>query len=248
MIKWLIVLLAAIVVLYICLPRIYSFRGLAAYGKGEEDEALKLYEKAYKTGRASVKAKINYALIALKAAQLEQAEKIFDEIIVSPKIKEEQKKSARQYRCMAYIKQNKSKQALDEAMELLEVYKTSDLYAIAGYAMALEGEDADKLLAFCTEAYEYNADNRDIADNYAVALIKAGEYTKAVEICGDIIEKYEDFPEGHFHKAQALTGMGRFDMATEELELLDKCNFKYMTTVSEKEIEQLKKYIREYTR
>ena len=238
---WIIaVLIIAAILIFIFLPEIYAFKGLIAYQKQGAEESLRLYEKAYNTKRASAKTKIRYAILCLKNADPQKSERLLSEIIASPKIKQNQKNMAKQYRCMAYIKEGKSKEALEDSKELLEKYKTSDLYAIIGYCMALENEPADSLLAFCGEAYDYNSDNRDIADNYAVALAKSGDYEKAIEICDEVIENNPHFPEGHFHKAAALAKLGHFDEASEELDALDDCDFKYLTTVSDEDIEKLR--------
>lgn len=241
MIKAIIAIFAAAVAVFALLPGIYAFRALSAYAKRDVEKSLELYEKAYKTGRASQKAKINYALVALRSGEPERAEKIFDEIIASPKAKEAVKNSAKQYRCLAYIKLDRCDEALAEARELLEKYKNSDLYAVAGYAMSLTAAPDGELLKFCEEAYDYNGDNRDIADNLAVALVRVGEYQKAVDICDEVIEGNKYFPEGHFHKARALFAMGKYADVLEELEALEDCDFKYMTTVSDEEIAELRK-------
>lgn len=240
MIKQIIIALFAAVVIYVCLPGIYSLKALFAYTKQDTEKAIKLYEKAYKTGRASEKSKIYYALITLRNAEPEKAVKIFNEVISSPKAKETFKNSAKQYRCLAYIKSGDAKTALEDSQELLSKYKNTDLYATVGYAMALNTVDPSELLKFCEEAYEYNGDSRDIADNYAVALIKSGNYSKAIEICNEVIEKDNYFPEGHFHKAQALVALEKFEDALGELEMLEDCDFKYMSTVSEEDAENLR--------
>lgn len=233
------VLIVAAVLIYFLLPEIYAFRGLLAYEKQGAEEALKLYEKAYKTKRSSVKVQIRYALLNLKNGAPDKAEKLFNEIILSPKIPENKKNAAKQYRCMAYIKQGKAKEAQESAEELLEKYKTSDLYAIVGYCMILNEDE--RLLDFCREAYEYNSDNRDIADNYAVALTNSGDFDDAIKICDDVISENKYFPEGHYHKAAALIKKGEKEEALKELDALEDCEFKYLTTVSEEEAENLRR-------
>lgn len=245
MIKYIVIALIVIAAVYFFLPGIYSFCALFVYSSKGAKVSLKLYEKAYKTGRASAKAKINYAIISLRNAEPEKAEKLFDEVVASEKANEGQKNSARQYRCLVYIKQGRAEKALEEATELLKKYKNSDLYAMAGYAMSLTDTAPDKLLELCTDAYEYNADNRDIADNYAVALIRAGKYFEALEICDDVTQNNRYFPEGHFHKAQAYAALGKFSEAAEELDALEDCDFKYMTTISEEDIDKLRKLTEE---
>lgn len=230
-----------LVVIYILLPKIYAIRGSIAYEKSGLENALKFYEKAYKTKRASVRDKITYALLVLRDGRPEDSEKLFNELVLSPKMPEKNKNAAKQYRCMAYIKEGRCAEAAESAAELLESYKNSDLYAILGYAMLLLGKDG--ALELCAEAYDYNEDNRDIADNYALALIKNGESERALEICDKVIQKNRYFPEGHFHKAMALKNLGRFHEALEELELLDDCDFKYLTTIGDDEIDALREEI-----
>lgn len=244
--KWVIiaiVLVAIAALVYKFLPDIYAMRGNIAYGKSETDKALKLYQKACRTNRAGAGVKAKYAILVLRDKRPDEAERLFNEIILDKAIPEKQKAMVRQYRCMAYIKQGRIDEAYEETTELLESYKTSDLYAIAGYVMILAKKPAEDILNLCSEAYEYNDENRDIADNYALALIMSGEYARAVEICDMVIEKHERFPEGHYHKALALCKMGDFDQAADELDALDDCEFKYLTTVGDTEIEQLRNEI-----
>lgn len=236
---WILILaLAAIFVIgYAMLPKIYVLRGNIAYEKSGLKNAIKFYEKAYRTNRASASAKLNYALLILRDGRPEDSEKLFNEIILSPQTAPKHKNSAKQYRCMAYIKQGKAEEAFETASELLKVYKNSSLYAIAGYALLLSDKDASKL---CEEAYEYNPDNRDIADNYATSLIISGNLSEAVSICDDVIQKNRFFPEGYYHKALALKEMGKYDDALKVLEMLDDCEFNYLTTIDDDDIEKLK--------
>jgi tetratricopeptide (TPR) repeat protein len=243
---WIWIVLAAVLVLiYMLLPNIYAFRGSFAYEKSGLEAAVRLYEKAYKTNRASVSAKLNYALLVLRDERPEEAEKIFNEIVLNPGVPDKKKNAARQYRCMAYIKQERPEEALEDSLELLERYKNSDLYAIAGYAMIMSQKPLSDIMDFCSEAYEYNEDNRDIADNYAVALIMSENYKEAVTVCDKVIKKYRFFPEGHYHKALALVNLEKGSDASDELELLEDCDFNYMTTFDDDDVEKLKQRIKD---
>ncbi len=232
-------LVIVIVFVFFMLPNIYASRGSSAYRKGDLAKATMLYKKAYDTKRASLVVKLNYAQIVLRDGRPEEAEKIFDEILLDPKLVANKKNMVRQCRCMAYIKQNKAEQAIAEAEELLATYKNSELYAIIGYAMILAERPKEETLKVCEEAYEYNEDNRDIADNYALALINAQEYEEAIEVCDKVIKSNRFFPEGRYHKALALSKLGRLEQMHEELDLLEDCDFGYLTTVTDEEIDAL---------
>ena len=224
---------------FVMLPNFYASRGSSAYRKGDLREAARLYKKAYDTKRASLVVKLNYAQIVLRDGRSEEAEKIFDEILLDKKLPSNKKNLVRQYRCMAYMKQDKPEQAIAEAQDLLSVYKNSELYAIMGYAMILAHRPEREVLTLCEEAYEYNEDNRDFADNYALALINAEEYEEAIEVCDKVIKSNRFFPEGHYHKALALSKLERLEEMHSELELLEDCDFGYLTTVTDEEIDAL---------
>lgn len=238
-----IILLILIFILYKFLPNIYAFRGSVAYQKQDIETALKYVKKSVNTGRASYTIRLRYALMLLRNKQPEEAVKSFNEIIIDPKSGAKEKNTAKQYRCMAYIKLGNTEEALEEALELLKVIKSSELYAVTGYAMILA--DKAEALDFCREAYEYNPDNRDIADNLATALVNTGKYEKAIEVCDKVIAKNRFFPEGHFHKAQALFKLGRNTEADAELDLLEDCDFGYLTTVTQDDINTLSDLISE---
>lgn len=233
---WLLAAVVIIFIIYRLLPNIYALRGSIAYEKDGLEAALKMYEKAYNTHRASAAALLNYALLLLRSGKPAEAEWVFNEIVLNPSLVDKKKNAAKQYRCLSYIKQGKLDDALEDCAELLAMYKNSDLYAVAGYAMLLSDKDISEKLDICREAYEYNADKRDIADNYAAALILAKDYQKALEISEDVIKENKYFPEGHYHKALALAGLGRAKEAEAELDFLEECDFSYLTTVTEEDI------------
>ena len=239
------ILILIIFLLYKFLPSIYAFRSSVAYQKQNTDTALKYLKKAVDTGRASYTLKLRYALMLLRSGKPEDALQNFNLILIDPKSGSKEKNTAKQYRCMAYIKLGNIEDALEESTELLGKIKSSELYAIAGYAMTLSGKENKEILEFCEEAYKYNPDNRDIADNYAVALIGSNQFKKAIEVCDKIIEKNRFFPEGHFHKAQSLYNQGKTKEASDELELLEDCDFSYLTTVTNDDIDELTKLISE---
>lgn len=237
---WIAAALAVVFIAYRLIPNFYAARGTIAYEKDGVEAALKFYEKAYNTKRASAAAVLNYALLLLKSGQPKEAETVFTQLVLTPELALKKKNAAKQYRCIAYIKQGKVEDAMEDCEELLGMYKNSDLYGIAGYAMLLSDKPAEEKFSFCREAYQYNSDNRDIADNYAAALILLGKYERALTIADIVIEKNKYFPEGHYHKALALAGLGKNEEARRELDFLEECDFKYLTTVTDEEIDALK--------
>lgn len=237
---WIVILVLFVVSMIYQIPNIYAIMGNKAFDKKDMKKALRLYQKAYKIKRAQLGVKINYAVLVMRDERYDDAEKIFDEILSSPKLNTVQKNMVRQFRCMSFLKQGKVEEALKEAEDLSSQYENTELYSILGYAMILAKKPADEVLALCEKAYEYNEDNRDILDNYAIALYQVGRYEESVKICDEVIRKNRFFPESRYHKALALIELGRKNEAIEEMELLEDCDFGYMTTISDEEIDLLR--------
>ena len=130
-------------------------------------------------------------------------------------------------------------EAMEEAQDFFADVKNTITYGIMGYFMHITGAPAEDTLKLCLEAYDYNADDRDIADNLALAYIRAGKNAEAAELADKIIEKNPEFVEGYYHGAQANIALGNRKKAKEQLSHISACNRTSMTTVSEEEVGKL---------
>lgn len=241
--KWLGVAALAIsicIMIYSMVPAYYARKGNFAFASGNEQETLKWYEKAVATGRANIVIKISYAFVLLKTGNPEKAETVLNEILMQKKIPEDKRNMAKQNRCMVYYKLGRLDEAIEEAEELFENYKNTTMYGMLGYFKILNNEDLDSLLEFCLEAYDFNSDDRDIMDNLSIVYYKRGEYDKAREISQKLIKTAPKFIEAYYHGAQIAEKCGDIDAAKEILEDIEDCTRSYMTTVSQREIDELK--------
>ena len=232
-----------IIGLYKFLPTIYSMQGNKAFSEGRQNDAIKWYKKAAATGRASDAVMNGYGMVLLRCGFPVDAERVFDAIVCKKSAKSEDKNRAKQYRTLCYYKQGRMDEALEDAKELFMEYRTTVNYGIMGLFMALTDAPREELLTFCGEAYEYNSDDRDIADNLAVALIKCEKYDEAAKLCAGIIENHPQFVEGYYHGAIAEKMLGNREKAREYLDKTAECKRTFMTTVSEEEIKALKEEI-----
>ncbi|MCX7714428.1 MAG: tetratricopeptide repeat protein [Clostridia bacterium] len=221
---------------YSFIPHIYAFKASTALSKGSEEDALKLYEKAYRTGRANLLIKVSYSYILIKTGNPEKAEAILNEILQNKRLPEAKRNLAKQNRCMAIYSQGRLEEAMEEAETLFENYKNTVMYAMLGYFKLLANQDLDEILKFCLEAYEFNSDDRDILDNLSIAYYKKGEYEKAREISDKLLKMAPRFIEAYYHGAQIAEKCGETEYALELLEKIKDCNRSYLTTVSEEEI------------
>ena len=232
-------------IFYIKLPAIYAIKGNKAYNSNNFKEASKYYEKAIDTGRASAKTSITYILMLMREGEMDKALNLANNTIANPKTTQAEKYIVKEYRSLIYFKQGDKEEALEDAKEIFESYKNSTGYGLLGYLMLACDEPIEETMEFCKEAYDYNSDDRDIVDNLMLAYYKMGDYKKAEEISEELLEMSPKFVEAHYHSALVKKALGDKKGALEYLENIDDCIRTALTTVSEEEIENLRKELQE---
>ncbi|MBR0470526.1 MAG: tetratricopeptide repeat protein [Clostridia bacterium] len=230
--------------IYHYIPAYYITKGNQAFEAGNEDAAREWYKKAYDTGRSNVKTKSSYAYILLRTGYADEAEKVLDPIIRVKGLDEQKRNLAKQQRCMVYYRQGRLDEAIAEAEELYENgYKTSNIYGMLGFFKQLRGDNINDILKICEEGYDYNKENRDILDNLAMCYYKLGRYEDAERVSDELWNVSETFIEGCYHGAQIACALGKYDKAADYIKKISECRRTKMTTISEEEIENLKRQI-----
>lgn len=230
--------------IYHFIPSFYVSKANQAFEAGNEELAYEWYKKAYDTGRTNVQMKSSYAYILLRTGRQDEAEKVLDPIIRVKGLDAKKRNLAKQQRCMVYYRQGRLDEAIAEAEELYESdYKTSNIYGMLGYFKLLRGDDINEVLKICEEGYEYNKENRDILDNLAMCYYRVGRYEDAERISDELWEVTDTFIEGCYHGAQIALAMGKYDKAADYIKKTAECKRTKMTTISEEEIETLKRQI-----
>ena len=208
--------------------------------EGDNEKALGIYKKAYETGNASAGITTTYAIMLLRSGDPETASSVLNAISAEPKYKDDERKKAKLFRTLAYYKMGQTEEAVLDAEELFEDYKNTLSYGLYCYLKLALGEDPKKILPVCIEAYEYNSDDRDIADNLLYAYILNEEYDKAKELSDDMLLKYTSFTEAYYHSALLYHKTGDDKKAAELLKKIsENCTRTYLTTVSEEDIKEL---------
>ncbi len=236
----LIILIAlAVFGIYKLVPWFFAAKSGSAYAEGDTAAALEYAEKAIKFSGGCDK-KMQYALLLMRAGKFSEAEQVLNEIILYSAAKQNEKMDAKIYRCMVYAKTGRGAEALEDTEEIFEVYKNTTVYGMLAYLRQLSGDSA---LELCEEAYEYNADDRDICDNLAVAYIRSGKFSEAEKLTDSLRAKFPKFIEGFYHSAVVAAKKGDKQSALEYISEIDNCRRNMMTTVSEDEISELKKEV-----
>lgn len=236
------IILAALLIFagYKLTPTILKYSAVRALADGDNDKAVSLYKKAANMFGGNNQYKTEYALVLMRLGEYQEAERILNTIILDRSIPQKDKINAKTYRAMAYHKEGRTEEAIEEMQELYETAKTTAVYGLLGYLKQLDGAAA---LDFCLEAYDYNSDDRDICDNLLVAYIRTGDFDKADEIAENLREGYPYFAEAFYHSALLELEKGNREKALEFLDKTAECKRSKLTTVSEEEIEKLRREI-----
>lgn len=225
---------------YKALPIILAVRGKKAYGSGNYEKAYSAYTRAVNTGRASLVIRLEYSDLLMQMGKTEAAKSLLDKML-REKLPADTAKTLKLRRCMAYYKLDEKEEALSDAEEIYnDGFRTTYLYALLGMFKLERDGKSPETFSFCKEAYNYNESDRDIADNYALALYYKGKYERARGLYNVMIKKYPEFTEAYYHGAMVEYALGDYKKAIEYLEKTEECKWSALTTVSKEEASSLK--------
>lgn len=238
-------LLLALVYLYFSnYSNLMTGRANAEYTNKNYEKALFYFEKAIKRGRPSLITHTGYALMLLRCGKPKEALERINGVLSTMNLPQNIKLQAKQIRALINYHLGEWDEAYEEASELYEDgYQTSNMRALLGLLKISVNVPAEEALSFCEDAYDYDSDNRDILDNYLIALINSNKLDKAEEISEELLGIAPDFVESYYHSALLYQKLGDKKHAKELLGKIADCDRNNMTTVSESEIENLKKVL-----
>lgn len=235
----------AVYLISIIIPFTYKFKSRKALANGDFVNARLYYKKALKCSKYNFKTQIEYVYIIMRTGDFEEALNAMNRLL-SYKMEPKNRNLATIQRCMCYYKTGNLEEAYKDAQELYDDgYRSIMLYGLLGYFKILKAPLADETFEFCTEAYEYADDDRDICDNLLICYYNIGEYNKAKEISDAVLEKEPMFVEAWYHGAQIDIALGDYKSAREKLDRIPDCNRSPMTTIPEKDVEKLSKTVDE---
>lgn len=230
----------AIYVIATFIPFRYKYKSRKALANGEFATAKACYKKALKWSKYNFKTQMEYVYIILRTGDFEEALNVMNKLL-SYKMEQKNRNLAVIQRCMCYYKTGDLENAYNDAQELYnDGYRSIMLYGLLGYFKIIKAPSSDETFKFCSEAYDYADDDRDIRDNLLICYYNRGEYEKAKEISDKVIEKAPKFVEAWYHAAQIDYKMKKYEEALEKLDKINDCIRSEMTTISEEEIKQLR--------
>jgi len=112
-------------------------------------------EKACSAAKGRPSVKILYGYLLLKTGKLEEAEKVFEELLNS-NIDNAGLLQAKSNYALVLWKKGQLKDGIKMLEDVFSNYKNTTIYGSLGYLLILDG-DMNKALNFNKEAYEYNS-------------------------------------------------------------------------------------------
>lgn len=139
-------------------------KAMAAHGKGNYEEALKLYEAAYGKGMDNPALLRGYSVLLIRTNHFDQALEVIKLMEKQPNLTQKDRADIHVNYALILWK----KGHLDRAMEILEDefrhIKSGSMYSIIGY-LKIEQGDAEEALRFNKEALDYDDSDPVFLDN-----------------------------------------------------------------------------------
>ncbi len=214
---------------------IYGIIGTMQYSRGNVDEALNWYKKAYKSGKAKTRTKVLYGYLLLKSSSLDEAYEVLNGVTNS-KLNNDDMMLAKSNMALVLWKKNKLDKAIEMLEEVIKEYTTSVVYGSLGYMYILKG-DMEKALKFNLEAYEYNNNDKIILDNLGQSYYLIGEYDKALEIYEKLMLLKPTFPEAHYNYGLVLLEKNEIQKALDSIKNSLNYKLSFVSTITKEDIE-----------
>lgn len=213
----------------------------AYFGKGDVQKGEKYYKAAYNTGIMTADNKISYSSFCLRENRFEKGRRLLNEVINSSRTTTEEKIKAKHNLAVLIWKQGD----LDEALRILEIVHkempTTSTYGTLGVLYlekAKRDSDYEFISAFLVEAYDYNGDDRTIADNLGEFYLMTKDYEKAKEIYDKLLKAELMTPMPYYNYGLVLKNIGDSEGAAEAFRKALTRRFTTVLTVTPEMIQE----------
>jgi tetratricopeptide (TPR) repeat protein len=185
---------------------IYANIGNVQYMKGKEDIAYKWMGRAVKVKDSKPNYKIAYALLKLKNDEIDEAERLLQNVVDSNAAADDKNK-AKTTMGLVHWKKGRLYFAINSLEQIYADYKNTVLYGYLGFFYILKG-DLERALEFNKEAYEYNSTNQLIINNLAHTNLLIGNYNEAENLYKGLMERNPSFLEAYYYYGLVKVNQG----------------------------------------
>ncbi len=233
------IFLLAIIILLLFTKRaaVLAFIGRTNYFKGNIEQGLAWFEKAYKTGVAKPKTIISYAYLLLKSGNIEDSERILENLLRS-RLETDERMLAKSNKALVEWKKGNLDNAIETLEEVISDFETTNIYGSLGYMLIQKG-DLDKALEFNLKAYDYNSLNTVILDNLGQTYYLRQEYDKAAEIYKNLLKEEPSFPEAYYNYGLVLKAQNENEKALEMAKKALNYKISFLSTIKKENIDSL---------
>ena len=211
------------------------------YIRGNVKKGEKLYQMAYKTGLMNAQSKISYSSFCLRENRFDKGRRLLNEVINSSRTSTEDKINAKHNLAVLTWKEGNLEDAIKIATIVHKQMPSTNTYGTLGVLFlekAKQEKNYTETLEFLLEAYEYNEDDKTIADNLGELYYVTGQYAKAKEIYSKLLQKPFFTPMPYYNYALVLKKMGDIDGARENFEKALNSRFTSVLTVTKEMVRQ----------
>ncbi len=221
-------------------PQITMLRGNSKYNQGDREGGLAMMKKAYDTGRLNSSMTVYYSYCLIRENKNEQAYQVLDKYISSGKGSKGDICRAKHNKAIMLWKDGRLDEAFDLMKEVHADMPATDTYGTLGliYIDKANADPSmtDEAMAFMAEAYDYNADDRTIADNMGNMYYSQGRLEEADEVYKKLLVNRQPSPTPYYRYARVLEAMGNYEDAEDMLNKALRCSFTGVTAVKRQDV------------
>ena len=213
-------------------------KAASVYAKGDVQGAMQLFKEAMDEGLTDLRYILNYSVLLIRQEKYQEARDLLVKVQKYPMMDDQRRQLFVNYASCVY-----KMGEIQKGIELLERQHQKQpsgmVYQTLGY-LYIEAGDAEKALAFNTEAYEYDDEDSIMLDNLAQTYYR---------LLGDKEKAKEYFEKAHAIKPtqiDTLYFLAQYDLdngdkaaAKEKLEKALEGRFSPLNYVTREAVEQL---------
>lgn len=215
--------------------KFYSYIGKRKYLKGKLEQAIKYYEKAYRTNRAEAKVRISYAYALILGRRFQKAKEVLAESSNVPDADTIVMQIAICEAVLRWKDDGNLVGAIQRLKHMDKTLRTSSYYGVLGIMLIAAGDMA-KAREFSEEAYRYNDKNASILENLIKIYCINEEYDRAYKVSGILVKKSPSTVDGWYYCGLANEKTGDMKKAVKYYKQALKCEETIMSTISHTDI------------
>ena len=214
-------------------------RALAAHGKGNLEEAYKLYQEAYAEGLDKPRFLLPFSILLLRRGEYDKAKEVLKKVEKAPGgLQPDQRAQMLMNYAVASWKTGKLDYAINLLKEVHRKNPSGNIYGTLGFLLIEQG-DFEEALAFNTEAVNYDEEDAVALDNLAQTYYRLGNDKAVARTWFEkALQERESAIDTNYFLALYDIEDGNFESAREKLEVARAGRFSPLNYASPEMIDE----------